>query len=397
MLHDESLDGTRNRDDDAPRMFVRGASIVRPHANATPHPKRLSPQWIIVILWSSVGMANAGLALMGQNGRTETTRVLAASACGMLFSLALSFATQGVIERNVRYRWAVLGCLVLLGGSSLWAIDTILQIQTFGRAPLHWPSWQNFMGLRFNIVYYNLIFTLQTAAQALLTANRTLRARERQLAESRLLAQQAQLAALRFQLNPHFLFNSLNAVATLAAEAGAKDAEEMLDRIADFLRASLSSEPQDFITLENELETVQAYLDIEFVRFGERMNVRYICGAELRDALVPNLILQPLVENAIKYAVAPSTELVRLSILAREAGENLYLEVEDDGHGIEPSLHANGTGVGLKNIADRLKVLYEDLADLQVRRSEIGFTATIRLPLKRVPVVEDKDAHLSGR
>ena len=389
MFRYESIGGSINPDTDEVPTHAPGATTIRPYEKATPVLKRLSPQWMIVLLWASVGMTNAGLALIGPNGRAEITRVLAASACGMLFSLVLSFATQGVIERSVRYRWVVLGLLVLLGGSSLWAIDTILQMQSFGRAPLHWPSRQNFIGLRFNIVYYNLIFTLQTAAQALLTSNRKLRARERQLAESRLLAQQAQLAALRFQLNPHFLFNSLNAVSTLAAEAGAKDAEEMLDRIADFLRASLSSEPEDFITLESELEIVQAYLDIEFVRFSERMRVHYFCGAELRDALVPSLILQPLVENAIKYAVAPSTELVQLSVRASEAGEDLLLEVEDDGKSIGSSRHATGTGVGLRNIADRLKVLYGDQAELKVRRSESGFMATIRLPLKHPPALEN--------
>ena len=132
-----------------------------------------------------------------------------------------------------------------------------------------------------------------------------------------------------YTLNPHFLFNSLNAIATLAAEAGAKAAEEMLDHLADFLRASLSSEPKDVITLESELETVQAYLDIEFVRFGDRMNVRYICDDDLRDALVPSLILQPLIENAIKYAVAPSTKVVRLTVHAMKAGEDLFLEVRN--------------------------------------------------------------------
>jgi LytS/YehU family sensor histidine kinase len=211
-------------------------------------------------------------------------------------------------------------------------------------------------------------------------------ARERQLAESRLSAQQAQLAALRFQLNPHFLFNSLNAISTLAAEAGAKEAEEMLDRLADFLRATLDSEPQNFIALEKELETVQAYLDIEFVRFGERMNVRYVCSPELRDVLVPGLILQPLVENAVKYAVAPSKQMVQITVSASEAGEELFLEIKDESEvDVQENKVSWSMGIGLRNVADRLRVLYQERADLRVMQSESGFTATIRLPLEHSP------------
>lgn len=360
--------------------------------------KGLSPQGLTLLLWGSVGLANAILSLIGSNRWTETVRVISASGCGLLLSLLLSVATRHVIELRSAYRWIPLGALVLLGGSSLWAIDVTLQVQSFGQGPIHWPTRANLLGLRLNIVYFNLIFTLQTAAQALLSSNKTLRARERQLAESRLDAQQAQLAALRFQLNPHFLFNSLNAISTLAAEAGARDAETMLDRLADFLRASLSSDPQHFIHLDSELETVQAYLDIEFVRFGERMNVRYFYAAELRDALVPSLILQPLVENAVKYAVGPSKTMVQITVTAKKAGNDLILAVTDEAEVRAPVKTFDwSTGVGLKNVAARLQVLYQDRAELTVQQSEGGFTATIRLPFESPSAIRGvSDARLLG-
>jgi sensor histidine kinase YesM len=357
--------------------------MVSPHLR-TDFDAKFSPRRLIFSIWCSVGLANGALSLLGPNGLPETLRVISTSLCGLILSIALSFATQKVIERSQPRRWLMLGALVLLGGTSLWAIDATLQIQSFSRLSLHWPSLRDFIDRRFNVVYFNLIFTLQTAAQALLISNRTLRARDHQLAESRLSAQHAQLAALRFQLNPHFLFNSLNAISTLAAEAGAKDAEEMIDRLADFLRASLSSEPQEFITLERELETVQAYLDIEFVRFGERMNVCYVCSSELSLALVPSLILQPLVENAVKYAVAPSREMVTITVSARQVASELFLEIADDA---KTNASENdspwSTGLGLKNVANRLKVLYQDRADLNLIDSSSGFTAVIRLPLER--------------
>jgi len=363
-----------------------GTTMISPQSQSGLETKRLSAQRLIFLLWGSVGLANTVLSLLGPISWPETLKVLGASACGLMLSLVLSLVTQNLIEKNPISKWVVLAALVLLGGTSLWAIDATLQIQSFGHVSLHWPSHQDLVLRRFNLVYFNLIFTLQTAAQALLNSNRNLEARERQLAESRLSAQQAQLAALRFQLNPHFLFNSLNAISTLAAEAGAKEAEEMLDRLADFLRATLDSEPQNFIALEKELETVQAYLDIEFVRFGERMNVRYVCSPELRDVLVPGLILQPLVENAVKYAVAPSKQMVQITVSASEAGEELFLEIKDESEvDVQENKVSWSMGIGLRNVADRLRVLYQGRADLRVMQSESGFTATIRLPLEHSP------------
>ena len=363
-----------------------------------PDAKLVSPQRLILLLWSSVAVANGVLSLLGPNGWQETARVLSANLCGLILSLLLSLVTQNLLERGQRHRLLFLSLLVLLGGTILWAIDTTLQLQSFRTLSIHWPSAVDLVDRRFNMVYYDLLLTLQTAAQALLRSNQTLKAREGQLAESRWTAQQAQLTALRFQLNPHFLFNSLNAVSSLAAEAGATEAEEMLDRLADFLRATLSFDPQDFITLERELETIQAYLDIEFVRFGERMTIDYICGPEVRDALVPSFILQPLVENAVKYAVTPSREMVQIIIRATETSGKLLLEVEDVINSCRNETStAEGTGVGLKNVAERLKVLYQDRADLRVTRSEYGFTATIRLPLERpFSPLEEDHARLSG-
>lgn len=156
----------------------------------------------------------------------------------------------------------------------------------------------------------------------------------------------------------------------------------MIGRLSDFLRASLSSEPGAFNSLESELHAVQAYLDIEAVRFGERLAVRYICDTETGGAMVPPLILQPLVENAVKYAVGPSKRTVTITVEARSADEWLELIVSDDGRISAPAGH--GTGVGLRNVAGRLDALFGAEATLEAVSREGGFAATIHMPLRRV-------------
>lgn len=210
------------------------------------------------------------------------------------------------------------------------------------------------------------------------------RSQERALAEARLTAQQAQLAALRFQLNPHFLFNTLNAISALVIEAGATEAETMISKLSEFLRASLSSETGDLIPLEDELETIQAYLDIESVRFGERLAVEFTCAPNLADALVPSLLLQPLAENAVKYAVAPAKRTVTVRIEASQDAGNLVLIVADDGDPLADAKRRPGTGVGLSNVRRRLEALYGSEGVLETFPGESGFLALIRLPLRRV-------------
>ncbi len=368
------------------RVSTRGEIIKREERQQNQDIAQISPQKIVLVLWSTVWLANTALSLAGSVHRRELLNVFETTSCGLLISLGLSFATQSLIERNARVAWPVMSMLVLLAGSSLWAIDAILQAQTIGPNVFYWPTLKNLMVFRFNLVYYNLLFALQTAALALLTSNRLIRTRERQLAEARLSAQQARLAALRFQLNPHFLFNTLNAISTLVAESGASDAEEMISRLADFLRLTLITDPEEFITLEMEMEMVQAYLDIEFVRFADRLTIRYGCPAELRDVLVPSMVLQPLVENAIKYAVAPAKEMVTLMIEATATANELVIVVEDQIQSEHSLVQPPGTGLGLKNVAGRLEALYGNQASMHAAGREKGFLVVLRMPLKRTPV-----------
>lgn len=157
----------------------------------------------------------------------------------------------------------------------------------------------------------------------------------------------------------------------------------MMQKLSDFLRASLGADPAGFVVLEDELATVEAYLDIESVRFGERLNVEVVCPDGLADALVPSFLLQPLVENAVKYAVAPSSRTVTIRVEAADDGEDLVLTVEDDGEAEGRGPTRSGTGVGLANVRERLRALYGDRGVLEAAPRSRGFLALARLPLAR--------------
>lgn len=203
--------------------------------------------------------------------------------------------------------------------------------------------------------------------------------RERRLAAALAAAQEAQLAALRFQINPHFLFNSLNALTALIASGRNADAEAVVARLAAFFRASLEREPTALVMLSEEFDMLASYLDIEAVRLGERLQVEMDLPRDLSRALVPHFLLQPLAENAVKHAVAPSTRPVTLRVCARREGTHLVLDVQDDGAG--ESGATKGVGVGLRNVEARLNTVYGEEAGLAIWRDPAGFIARIRLPL----------------
>lgn len=210
---------------------------------------------------------------------------------------------------------------------------------------------------------------------------RAVNERERRLAEALAAAQEAQLSALRFQINPHFLFNSLNAVSSLVATGRNRDAEAVVDRLAAFFRASLGRAPTALVPLSEEFDVVGAYLDIEAARFGDRLAVELELPHGLTDALVPHFLLQPLAENAIKHAVAHSKAPVKVAIRAFASHDRLTLEVRDDGAAARAPARSPGAGVGLANVAARLAALYGDDGGLDAQALPRGFAARVRLPL----------------
>ncbi len=204
-------------------------------------------------------------------------------------------------------------------------------------------------------------------------------ARERETQAARLAAQlaEARLGALRMQLNPHFLFNSLNAVTVLVRDGNTGAASRMLELLSDVLRQVLRTDATHETTLTEEIEFLRAYLAIEQVRFSDRLRPTLDVDPAITQALVPRFILQPLVENALRHGIARRAGAGVLSVRARRDGSDLVLTVQDDG----PGLSTGSTGVGLANTRARLSALYGARASLEIANApEGGAVATVRLP-----------------
>ena len=201
-------------------------------------------------------------------------------------------------------------------------------------------------------------------------------------------ASSAQLAMLRYQLNPHFLFNTLNSISTLVLLKQTERANAMLARLSSFLRYTLANEPTAQVTLAQEVETLKLYLEIEKMRFEERLRPHFRIEAETIGARLPSLLLQPMIENAIKYAVTPSEDGADIWITARREGAAVRIEVADSGPGDGAGLFSgHSTGVGLANIQDRLTQAYGPAHGFTTRTNERGGFSVI----VEIPVDPDKD------
>ena len=220
-------------------------------------------------------------------------------------------------------------------------------------------------GLYFGIKYYQ---QLQEQTQQTLKATAA--------------AHQAQLKMLRYQLNPHFLFNTLNAISTLILDGANETANLAISRLSDFLRYTLDNDPMKRVTLGSELGAIDLYLEIEKVRFGDRLTIIKNVEARAMTALVPSLILQPLIENAIKYAISPLEDGGTLRISAKVQHSTLVLQISDTGPGFGNGHQENkSSGVGLKNTRERLQQLYgEQQAFTLAPNDPSGLVVTINMP-----------------
>jgi LytS/YehU family sensor histidine kinase len=202
---------------------------------------------------------------------------------------------------------------------------------------------------------------------------------------------------LRYQLNPHFLFNTLNSISTLVLLKQTEPANAMLTRLSSFLRYSLSNEPTGRVTVAQEVETLKLYLDIERMRFEDRLRTTFAIDPASEPGLLPSLLLQPLVENAIKYAVTPQEAGAEITISTQLVGPNLRITVSDTGPGLQTDASDNrltgvsfdggepvSTGVGLANTRDRLAQAYGDQHRFEVfDPPEGGFAVQIEIPFER--------------
>jgi two-component system, LytTR family, sensor kinase len=310
--------------------------------------------------------------------------ILVATASGFLLSLGLRYICRWLWRQSpkVMISGALVSCYVMalcwrvfinLAYQEFvepeWKMKTLFEI--FGGAVSSTYLYLCWAGIYFGIKYYE---QLQQQREA------TMRAAT--------LAQEAQLKMLRYQLNPHFLFNTLNAISTLILDNENRTANQTVMRLSEFLRYTLDQDPMKKVTLRQEIEAMNLYLTTEKLRFGERLHLEYAVEDTALDALVPSLLLQPLIENAVKYAVSPSERGGTVRVEGRARGSMLELAVSDDGPGLQayhlpggPAPGA-GRGVGLRNTRERLSVLYADRHRFATLDNKPGLRIELGLPLE---------------
>ena len=316
--------------------------------------------WIAYLLLRALsGLANSmGVAFI--------LPAVIVTATGFSLTLLMAAAYRRIIAMRPAFVWTL--TLIILGGAS--ALFSVLEV--WAHATFYQPGWQpqgiEFLGailLDFSVLaawsglYYGINYYLLLSEQSERMVNVAAQANS------------AQLEMLRYQLNPHFLFNTLNSISTLVLLKQTERANAMLSRLASFLRYSLVGEREGLATVAQEAEALKLYLDIERTRFESRLRTRFDIAPDVMEARLPSLLLQPIVENAIKYAVTPSEDGADILIDARRIADRLVLTVADTGPGlsgtalagepVHPGSHASSqpsTQVGIANIRERLIQAY---------------------------------------
>ena len=349
-----------------------------------------------VIGWAGAMLLRALSSIANGQSWSFLVLVFVATITGFSISLILAVIYRQLIGRRPVLTWGVTA-LVLSAAVLFYAFVDGWVISLY-RAD---PQTVGFAQLVIGVFYLDA--TLLGAWSALYYAiNFFLKVEEASDALIRMEAQAtaAQLAMLRYQLNPHFLFNTLNSISTLVLLKQTEPANAMLSRLSSFLRYTLINEPTGRVTVAQEVATLKLYLDIERMRFEERLRTTFHIEPESTEGLLPSLLLQPLVENAIKYAVSPQEAGAEITIHTARVGQRLRIIVSDTGPGLTDTadnrnsgLRLDGagepvsTGVGLANIRERLAQAYGgDHRFDTFEPAEGGFGVTIEIPFDTRPV-----------
>jgi signal transduction histidine kinase len=336
---------------------VLNGSISAARTYVDPYAKK--PDWEQIIFtfvdWMLVAAFTPVIYVLAHRYRVKKPRVLRALLAHLLGALTLCIF------------WASLGLLVgwplhyfnWPGGPLKISVAWMLV-----KLPLSLLLYVLMLGCMYAFMYYD-------------------EASERESQQARLATQlaEARLSALRMQLNPHFLFNSLNAITVLVRDQKTEDASQMLELLSDVLREVLHSRKHAETTLHEELAFIEKYLTIEHVRFSDRLDIRWSIDRTAQNILVPELILQPLVENAIRHGISHRAQGGVIEIIARESNDEIVLSVRDNGPGYQAP---SEEGLGLANTRERLSTLYGNSGHLELMPAEGGgVIATVSFPIKR--------------
>lgn len=351
--------------------------------------------------WGGAMLLRTMSALANDQPFSFLVLVLIATITGFSISLVLSVIYRHLITRRPLVTWGATAMILVFAVGLHAFIDS--WVISLYRSDSEASFTQLFIGVFYldatllgawSALYYAINFFLQIEEQ-----NDQLIRLENQ-------ATQAQLAMLRYQLNPHFLFNTLNSISTLVLLKQTEPANAMLSRLSSFLRYTLINKPSARVTVAQEVETLKLYLDIERMRFEERLRTKFNIDPETVEALLPSLLLQPLVENAIKYAVSQQETGAEITISTQLVGPTLRITVSDTGPGLQSDAVDNrlsgvtydggepvSTGVGLANIRDRLSQAYGESHRFETNEPpEGGFEVLIELPYEPRQPIEDAQA-----
>jgi len=348
--------------------------------------------------WGGAFLLRAITGLVGGQDWSFLVNVAIEAVTGFSISLVLSVIYQRLISVRPLVTWAST-MLVLLVGVAIFTF-IIAWVTSLTRASFDGDFVALYIGFliwplallgAWSALYFAINYFLQIEEQA------------DRLERLEMQATSAQLAMLRYQLNPHFLFNTLNSISTLVLLKQTAPANAMLTRLSSFLRHTLVTEPGGKVTVEQEVEMLKLYLDIERMRFEDRLQTEFRLEPGAGDACIPSMLLQPLVENAIKYGVSPQEDGAMISVVAQIVGSRLRVTITDTGPGIhhnvrgdpargesgiptgmlDRSRRTTSTGVGLANIRDRLAQAYGDDHRFEIRSPDSGgFAVMIEIPFE---------------
>ena len=370
---------TPRRVSDAPKIhspadpIARGIGLDRPFFD-----DKNRAFWILQSIgWSGYFFLRSLSGFANSMGWMWLIHTLLLTATGYSLTLLMASLYRRLI------RMSPVWTLLLSLGTALLAAGTFSVIETWSVATFLKPAFKPVGVEYFGAILLN--FSLLAAWTALyyginyfLLLEDQIRQRERLEGQ----ASSAQLAMLRYQLNPHFLFNTLNSISTLVLLKQTERANAMLARLSSFLRYTLANEPTAKVTLAQEVETLKLYLEIEKMRFEDRLRPHFRIEPETIGARLPSLLLQPLIENSIKYAVTPAENRADMWITATREGQAVRIEVADNGNGEGADIAASpSTGVGLANIRDRLSQAYGGAHRLETRQNDRGgFSVILEIP-----------------
>lgn len=372
---------------DCPPVLRHKVIVQEPVARAAPKPMSQA-RWpeaiaLTVSLWLFVLLLFLPIIIAKYEGESWSSVALDCSTIPVSILLAMPmFAIfRNTVHWDLRNRVVVMIATVILIAAVNTAYDIVFQTIVTSQFERVFET----LGTDFSRAYpsllnYILVFGVNMTLFQVSFARRAALKQELRLSQALAKAQEAQLAALRYQLNPHFLFNSLNSISALIVTKRNAEAELMTDKLSSFLRSSLNAEPGELIPLDEELSLTEEYLDIEGVRFGERLEVDVDCSPQACEALIPSFLVQPLVENAIKHGVARTNTQTRISITGNVEDGQLRIRVANDVTDEAAMPAGPARGVGLVNVRQRLDAVYGKAASLTAGREDGRYVATISLP-----------------